>query len=44
MKAKSTAGKKPAKGTVGKAANHVSGPSGGKGPKNLTGKMNARMY
>ena len=44
MKTTSKAGNKPAKGTVGRAANHVSGPPGGKGPKKMTGKMNERMY
>jgi len=27
-----------------KAPNKVSGPSGGKGPKTLTGQMNEKMY
>ena len=32
------------KGSGKKAPNKISGPSGGKGPKKLTGKMNKRMY
>ena len=44
MKSKTKAMSKPSKGSVGKPANKVSGPSSGKGPKKLTGKMNKRMY
>lgn len=35
---------KTSKGGEKKAPNKISGPSGGKGPKKLTGKMNKRMY
>ena len=41
---KGTKSSHKSKGSARKAPNKVSGPSGGMGPKKLTGKMNKRMY